>query len=302
MHHPPRGGPARGWGEGAAKPATPRPDEDGADPLRDASRGERLQRVMAAAGVGSRRACEALVAEGAVTVNGRVVPSLPAWVDPRRDRIEVRGRSIGHRTAPVYLMLFKPRGVVCTNFDPEGRRRAIDLVKHPSGVRLFPVGRLDVDSSGLLILTNDGPFANLLAHPRYGIHKTYQVTIAGALDDEELRKLEAGIFLHDRRSGKGSKAAASRVVLVRRGRDRTRVDIELTEGRNRQLRRMLLEVGHRVKKLRRVKLGPIALKGLRPGQWRDLQPREIEMLRSAADLGSEKTVVHSPRRARKPRG
>jgi pseudouridine synthase len=245
----------------------------------DASRGERLQKVLAAAGVASRRACETLIEAGDVTVNGHVVQSLPAWVDPARDRIAVGGKRIRPAADPIYVMLFKPRGVVCTNRDPAQRRRAVDLVQHPSKTRLYPVGRLDIESSGLLLMTNDGTFAHQLTHPRHGVHKVYEVTIAGSLDAEAVEKLQRGLFLPDHRSGRGSKTAPVRLHLIRRDRDRTRLRMELREGRNRQIRRMLARVGHKVRKLRRVQIGSIKLKGLRPGQWRDLTPREVEALR-----------------------
>ena len=251
----------------------------------DAARGPRLQKVLAEAGVGSRRASEALIEEGEVTVNGHLVSRLPAFVDPARDHIKVRGRLIRTMQPHVYVMLFKPRGIVSTNADPEGRTRAIDLVNHPSRARLYPVGRLDVESSGLLLLTNDGELANRLTHPKFGVHKFYEVTIDGALDAEHVRKLERGVFLNDRYATRGRhagrKTSFSRLKLLKTGRDRTKLLMELGEGRNRQIRRMLLLVGHKVRKLRRIQMGPIRLKGLRPGQWRDLTPREIASLRKA---------------------
>jgi pseudouridine synthase len=253
----------------------------------DAKRGPRLQKVLAEAGVGSRRACEALIEEGEVTVNGHVVRDLPAWVDPAKDHVAVRGKLISRPEEHVYIMLFKPRGVVSTNDDPEGRTRAIDLVRHPSRARLYPVGRLDIESSGLLLLTNDGALANRITHPRYGLHKTYEVTVAGALDEDDVAKLERGVFLSDRHTSKGKrsgrKTTRSHLKLLKRGRDRTKLLMELREGRNRQVRRMMLYVGHKVKKLRRVQMGPLKLSGLRPGQWRELLPKELEALRKATE-------------------
>jgi len=260
-------------------------DRDRSHEYKDASRGQRLQKVLAESGVGSRRTCEQLIESGQVTVNGKVVMDLPAWVDPKRDRISVKGKSIRRLEKPVYVLLFKPRGVVSTNDDPEGRQRAIDLVKHPSRARLFPVGRLDKESSGLLLLTNDGEMANKLTHPRYGIHKTYEVTVSGRVDEDEVDKLERGIFLTDRRKGdSAARTAGSRLKIIKRDRDRTRLLLELREGRNRQVRRMLARLGHDVKKLRRVQMGPLKLKGLKPGQWRDLLPEEIKALGRAARL------------------
>lgn len=250
----------------------------------DDSRGPRLQKVLADAGVGSRRACEELIEAGAVTVNGHVVRALPAWVNPHKDRITVNGKKIRSASPFVYVMLFKPRGVVSTNSDPEGRKRAIDLVQHPSRARLYPVGRLDIESSGLLLLTNDGELANRLTHPRYGVHKVYEVTISGSLDADAVEKLERGLFLTDQRKPgtRATRTAQSRLKLIKQDRDRTRMIMELREGRNRQIRRMLGQLGHDVKKLRRIQMGPLKLKDLRPGQWRDVLPRELVALRKVA--------------------
>ena len=237
--------------------------------------------------MGSRRACEQLIAEGEVAVNGRAITDLPAWVHPVTDRITVRGKPVKPAEPTVYIMLFKPRGYVCTNDDPDGRPRAVDLVRHPSRSRLYSVGRLDLDSSGLLLLTNDGELANRLTHPRYGVHKRYEVTIAGALEEKDLKRLERGLYLTGRREPPRQKDAASRtkhsrLKLVKRDRDRTRLQMELREGRNRQIRRMMAQLGHPVKKLRRVQMGPLKLRDLRPGQWRELLPKEVAALKRAA--------------------
>ena len=230
----------------------------------------------------SRRACEELIEDGHVTVNGDIVNTLPAWVDPDVDRITVGDRVIGRTRRNIYVMLFKPRGTVSTNRDPEGRRRAIDLINHPDKPRLFPVGRLDVESSGLLLLTNDGELANRLTHPRYGVHKGYEVTVGGRLDQEDIARLEKGIFLTGRDHQGGRRTSQSRLSILKRDRDRTRLFMELREGRNRQIRRMLANLGFPVKKLRRVRMGPIALKGLSPGEWRELTRGELAALRRAA--------------------
>jgi 23S rRNA pseudouridine2605 synthase len=242
----------------------------------------RIQRLLADAGVASRRACEALVEEGAVTVNGKVVQSLPCFVDPESDDIRVNGARIERPRRHHYVMLFKPKGYVCTASDPEGRKRAIDLVQHPSAARLFTVGRLDLDSSGLLLLTDDGELANRLTHPRYGVHKGYDVTVRGRLDDETIEKIRKGLYLVDRRTGEASRTAESDLAILKRDRDRTRLYIALREGRNRQIRRVMDRVGHQVKKLRRVQMGPLKLKGLAVGEWRELTPGELGALRRAA--------------------
>ncbi|MCA9286324.1 MAG: rRNA pseudouridine synthase [Phycisphaerales bacterium] len=249
----------------------------------DDSRGPRLQRVLADAGIASRRECEDLIRAGVVTVNDEVVDSLPAWVDPARDRILVDGRPVRRKLEKfVYVMLHKPRGVVSTNRDPQGRPRAIDLVDHPSGARLFPVGRLDLDSSGLLLLTNDGELANRLTHPRYEVHKGYEVMVAGRLEEEDAKRLEAGIFLPERDPERSRRTARSHLVVLRRERDRTLLYMELREGRNRQIRRLMLRLGYPVKKLRRVQMGPLKLKGLGVGGWRELTAPELVLLRRAA--------------------
>lgn len=251
-------------------------------PFTDATRGPRLQKVLADADVASRRACEELILAGQVTVNGHIIDQLPAFVDPAQDHIAVNGRRIRQHVPHSYIMLFKPRGVVSTNHDPEGRKRAIDLVDLPK-TRLYPVGRLDVESSGLLLLTNDGQLANRLTHPRYGVYKVYEVTVDGSLDADDLKRLEKGPFLHDpTRSNHAKRAAASRLRLIRKDRDRTRIRMELREGRNRQIRRMMAQLGHKVRKLRRIQMGPLKLKGLQPGQWRELMPDELAALRKAA--------------------
>ena len=254
----------------------------------------RIQRVLADAGVASRRASEELVLEGAVTVNGRVVQELPCFVDPDADDIRVSGRRIEKPRRHHYIMLFKPKGYVCTAKDPQGRKIAHDLVKHPSGARLFSVGRLDLESSGLLLLTDDGELANRLTHPRYGVHKGYDVTVRGRLDDEQVEKVRKGLFLVDRRTGEASRTAESDLVVLKRDRERTRLYIALREGRNRQIRRVMDRVGHPVRKLRRVQMGPLKLKGLAVGEWRELTPGELGALRRAA-AGEEATVPTGPR-------
>lgn len=243
------------------------------------TRGPRLQKVLSEAGYGSRRACEELIEAGSVTVNREVVNALPAWVDPKADDIRVHGKRLKPPERHVYVMLFKPRGVVSTNSDPEGRTRAIDLVKHPGNPRLYPVGRLDLDSSGLLLLTNDGELANRLTHPRYEIHKGYEVTVGGALTDADVRFLEEGIFARDRAGPRGN---GSRLTIVKRDRTRTLLHMELREEGNRPIRTMLQRVGHPVKKLRRVSMGSLVLKGLAVGEWRNLTPVELRTLRAAA--------------------
>ncbi len=261
--------------------------EDPTLPYRDAKRGRRLQRVLADGGIASRRRCEAMIEEGLVKINGTLIDFLPAWVDPAIDRISVEGHRLNLSRDPVHVMYNKPRGVLCTTRDPQGRRCVTDAVQHPSGARLFPVGRLDLESQGLLLLTNDSQLANLLTHPSHGVSKIYEVTVRGRVEEETLERLRKGVFLDDAHSrhGKGGRPKRARIESlerIRSDRDRTRLRITLAEGRNRQVRRMLAAVGHPVKRLRRVSVGPLELKGLRPGQWRDLLPRELAGLRRSA--------------------
>lgn len=251
----------------------------------------RIQRVLAEAGVASRRACEALVEEGAVSVNGRVIQGLPCFVVPESDNIQVHGRRIQKPRRHYYIMLFKPRGFVCTASDPEGRKRALDLVDHPSGVRLFSVGRLDIDSSGLLLLTDDGELTNRLTHPSYEVHKGYDVSVRGRVEEEEVERLRNGLYLSDRKKGTATRTAESGVTVLRRDRDRTRLYVELREGRNRQIRRLMERLGHPVKKLRRVRFGPLKLKGLAVGEWRELTPVELGTLRRASTAEARR-VIH----------
>lgn len=263
----------------------------------------RLQKVLAEAGIASRRACEELIRAGEVEVDGETVRMLPCLVDPAIARVEVRGVPIDIRPTSVVnrtVMVFKPRGVVSTNRDPFRRRRAIDIVPHAPGERLYPVGRLDIDSSGLLLLTNDGELANRLAHPRYGVHKGYEVMVAGRIDERSIERLRKGVFLaHLRRPG-AARASAERLEVLRRDRDRSVLFIELSEGRNRQIRRMLEQLGHDVKRLRRVSLGPLRLSGLKPGEWRELSPAEAESLRRAA-YGTTRKSTKAPKRASYPK-
>ena len=249
--------------------------------FRDASRGERLQKILAAAGIGSRRNCEKIIAEGAVRVNGHLVAELPAWADPKHDRITVNGRAIRQPSAHVYVMLFKPRGIICTNDDPEGRRRAIDLVNHPSRARLFPVGRLDQESSGLLLLTDDGELAQRLTHPSHEVTRTYEISVRGHVEESDLNRLRRGIFLSDGRHS-ARRASAEKLQVLRRDRSRTNLRLVLREGRNRQVRRMLARLGFPVKRLQRVAMGPLKLRDLQPGQWRDLTHSELKALQRLA--------------------
>ncbi|MBI1367562.1 MAG: pseudouridine synthase [Planctomycetes bacterium] len=257
------------------------------DPLRDASRGVRLHKALADAGVGSRRACEAMIDERRVTVNGRVIDFKPVFVDPNEDKITIDGVPLAkpRRASHLYLMINKPSGVICTNSDELGRRRIVDLVPHDK--RLFCVGRLDADSTGLVLLTDDGDLANHLTHPRYEIAKTYEVTINGLLEADQVEKLRRGIHLADR-TGQTVKASAESIDVKARDRERTRLTITLREGRNREIRRMLARLGFKVKRLKRTALGPLNLKGVAVGGWRALTNIEVNMLRRVAKAAEKR--------------
>jgi pseudouridine synthase len=239
----------------------------------------RLQKILSGAGVASRRASEVLITEGRVTVNGTVVAELGAKADPHHDDIRVDGRRIEAVTRLRYLLLNKPRNVVSTRRDPQGRATVIDLL---AGVRdyVYPVGRLDYDSEGLLLLTNDGELAALITHPRHAVLKRYRVEVAGVPGEAVLATLARGVVIDGERTGR----AAVRLVTTFASRQRGEgavLEIGIREGRNRQVRRMCEAVGHDVVRLERVAIGPITDRTLKPGQWRDLTPREVDALRQA---------------------
>jgi 23S rRNA pseudouridine2605 synthase len=240
---------------------------------------ERLQKILASAGLGSRRHCEELIAAGRVVVDRRVVTELGTRVDRHEQEIRVDGVPLAEPRL-VYFMVNKPPGFVSTNRDPSGRPRVIDLVQY--GSRLFTVGRLDKSSEGLILVTNDGELANRLTHPRYGVEKTYQVEVAGTLDRDELKRLRHGVRLAE---------GFARVVsakVVRQYRHSTLLEIVLAEGRNREIRRLLARVGHKVERLKRTALGPLRLAELPPGHVRPLEHDEIRRLKRAARAGGHK--------------
>lgn len=258
-------------------------------PFSDKSRGIRIQKALAEAGIDSRRHCEELIDERRVSVNGTIIESLPAWVDPTNDRIEVDGHPIRKRKVEqvavhYYVMLNKPANVVSTNSDPYERTRAIDLVTLPGKPRLFCVGRLDADTTGLLLLTNDGDFANHLTHPRYEVYKTYEVVIKGSLDAAGVATLQRGMVLYDRRKKTALRTEPVRLKFLKRDRDRTHLLMELREGRNQRIQKMMLALEHPIRKLKCVGLGPLRLTGVAMGQWRLLRASEVSELRKAAGV------------------
>jgi 23S rRNA pseudouridine2605 synthase len=231
---------------------------------------QRLQKVLAAAGVDSRRKCEELIIEGVVCVNNKTVDKLPAFVDPDKDIITVNGRKI-RAAKKVYFLLNKPKGVLCTNRDPRGRKKAIDLIR--TNERIFCVGRLDADTTGLIILTNDSELSNRLTHPRYGISKTYVARIKGEIKPEQVEKLKKGIWLAE---GKTSRAS---VKILKRRHTESMIEIIIRQGLNRQIRRMLAKVGLPVQSLTRTKIGRLAIRGLGVGKFRPLTKPEVTYLK-----------------------
>jgi 23S rRNA pseudouridine2605 synthase len=239
---------------------------------------ERLNKFLAHAGVGSRRHCEELIVRGRVAVNGRVIRELATKVE-EGDEVSVDGQPL-HGEKLVYWLVNKPRGYLCTNFDPAGRPLAVDLVPHVSQ-RVYTVGRLDEDSEGLLLLTNDGDLANRLMHPRFGVEKTYHVQVAGHPNHEDLQQLLRGVWLSD------GHVRARRVRRLKAQGDSTWLEIVLNEGKNREIRRMLASRGHKVMVLRRIAIGPVHLDRLRRGKARRLTVEELERLRRTATRKTE---------------
>jgi len=238
----------------------------------------RLQKYLSRAGVASRRAAESMILAGRVSVNGRVVTELGTRVDPSTDRVAVDGEPVA-LVEPVWIALHKPPGHVTTRSDPQGRPTIYDLIPE-SYAGLFHVGRLDVDSEGLLLLTNQGDVSHRLLHPRRGVDRVYEVLVRGAVTDEGIRRLLEGVELED---------GVARAVTVRRlpgaGPGRTRLRVTLREGRKREVRRLFAVIGHPVRRLVRVRFGPIRLGRLERGRWRRLSAAEIAALRRAAGYG-----------------
>jgi len=251
-----------------------------------------LHKALAHAGVASRRACEALVAEGRVRVNGAEIRQLPVWVDLSQDVVAIDGLRVGAPIRKLHILLNKPERCVSTVRDEAGRRTVVDLVSHPSGDRLYPVGRLDIDTRGLVLLTNDGELAQRLTHPRYGVEKVYRAIVKGVVSQETLVAMREGVMLAKRESGKthGAARASATVRVVHRKPLRTILDITLHEGQNRQIRRMFAQFGHPVKRLTRIRMGPLELRGVALGAWRELTVMEIRALRRAAGLQRRRGV------------
>jgi 23S rRNA pseudouridine2605 synthase len=237
---------------------------------------ERLNRFLARSGVASRRAADGLIASGAVLVNGRRPPLAGMLVDPDRDQVTVDGKPVRARLDTAWFAVHKPEGVIVTASDPQGRPTLFDLLGEQSDRRLFAVGRLDFDSSGLILVTDDGRLANRLAHPRHAVPKAYLAVVRGIPAEADLRRLREGVELEDGRT------RPAEVELLGSASGTSEVRIVITEGRNRQVRRMFEAVGHEVRRLRRVAFGPVQLGRLKAGGHRRLRPAEVEALRQAA--------------------
>src|SRR5438046_6024258 len=252
---------------------------------------ERIQKILGNAGVASRRNVEEMIRQGRVAVNGHVMTELPILIDAAKDKVSVDDEPVklaGKGTERrVYLLMNKPKGVFSTNVAQGEQTRAIDLLPPDFRQRVYPVGRLDAESKGLLLLTNDGELTNQLTHPRYGVAKTYRAMVDGFVPPGVIEEMQRGVWLADPKSGKGFRTGRSRIKLVKRLRDKSILEITIKEGRNRQVRRMLAKLGHKVRDLTRVRMGPLTLHGLEPGSVRMLKPREVRELKSLAKGKSE---------------
>jgi 23S rRNA pseudouridine2605 synthase len=237
---------------------------------------ERLQKIIAAAGIASRRKAEELITGGLVSVNGQIVTELGTKADPEHDHIRVNGRLLHGSERHVYLLMNKPKGYVTTLHDPEGRPTVMDLL-HGVGARVYPVGRLDYSSEGLLLLTNDGELANHLMKAASHVPKTYMVKVAGVPSGEGLDKLRAGISIPAER-GKRVRTAPAKIRIIREAANPW-YEVTLIEGKNRQIRRMFEEIGHYVEKIKRVRYGPLEL-DVPPGEFRKLTAQEVEKLKA----------------------
>ena len=233
---------------------------------------ERLQKLIARAGITSRRNAEKLISDGKVTVDGKVITELGAKFDAQKNKIRVDGKLLKFDAEKIYILLNKPRGYVCTAKDERGRNTVLDLINISE--RVFPVGRLDLNSEGLLLLTNDGELSNALIHPKFKIDKTYRAKISGELTEEKLDKLRAGIELED-----GLTAPAEIFLL-----EENLVEITIHEGRNRQIRRMFAAIGCEVKRLKRIKFADLTLEGVAVGKFRRLTSSEIKNLKKSSSL------------------
>ncbi len=253
---------------------------------------QRLQRFLASAGFGSRRQCEELIEAGRVDVDGQIVTKLGSTVDSSVQKIRVDGVLL-KKQKPVYYAVNKPVGVVTTNRDPQGRPRVVDLV--PPDERVFPVGRLDRSSEGLILLTNDGELAQRLTHPKFGVRKVYRVTVAGKVETETMRQMRKGIHIAE-----GFVQVEGAKLLKSRSRA-TELEIVLREGKNREIRRILARLGHKVQTLRRSAVGPLRLGDVPPGAYRVVTSQEVEKLWAATETAAEESATRGRGKRSSPR-
>ncbi len=251
----------------------------------------RLQKILSTAGVASRRAAETLISQGRVSVNGRTVTELGSKADPERDDIRVDGRRIRVAVRRRYLLLNKPRGYITSRSDPQHRPTVMDILAR-GGIReyIYPVGRLDYDSEGLLILTTDGDLAGRLTHPSHEVERRYEARVLGVPDDRSMERLARGIVVEGRRTAP-AEVRRLKVLETRADKPETILSIVIHEGRNRQVRRMCEAIGHPVSRLRRVAIGPISDDSLRPGEFRDLSAKEILALKKAAGMDQPESTA-----------
>ncbi|MBU5454273.1 pseudouridine synthase [Caproiciproducens sp. MSJ-32] len=233
---------------------------------------ERLQKYMASCGVASRRKCEEFILSGEVKVNGKVVKELGVKVNPEKDKVYFRGKEIKKETQKLYIMLNKPEGYITSVKDEKGRKTVLDIVKVKE--RIYPIGRLDYDSSGLLLLTNDGEIYNKIIHPRVNLNKKYIALCKGIFTEEKLNKFEKGIDIG------GYITAEAKIKVLELKKDKSLVEIIIHEGKNRQIRRMCSALGHEVIKLKRISIGEIKLGNLKKGEYRYLTKKELEYINS----------------------
>ncbi|MDH4202659.1 MAG: rRNA pseudouridine synthase [Phycisphaerae bacterium] len=236
---------------------------------------QRLQKILANAGIDSRRRCEELILEHAVTVNGEIIDQLPAFADPDHDDIRVNGQRL-RQPEKVYFLLNKPKGVICTNSDPQRRPKAIDLIDCPE--RVVCVGRLDADTTGAIILTNDSELVNRLTHPKYELPKTYRVVLRGRMEGADVEKLKKGVWLADGKTG------GAAVKILHRSHSETTLEISIRQGLNRQIRRTFAALGYKVKALKRTQIGDIVLKGIAVGGYKRLTKLQVAYLKRATKL------------------
>jgi 23S rRNA pseudouridine2605 synthase len=252
---------------------------------------ERLQKILSRAGVASRRASEEVILHGRVSVNGEIVRELGSKADIQVDDVRVDGVRLKPPKAPVYIVLNKPKGVVSTRHDPEGRQTVMNLV--PSVAGLFPVGRLDVTTEGLILLTNDGAFAQRVSHPRYEVARVYEAKVRGTPDEHTLARLKSGVRVE------GERMAVDHARVTEAG-NNSWVELTLHEGKHHEVKRLLEAVGHPVSKLRRVALGPVTTRGLDPGEFRHLTPHEVLVLTGAAPARPVARPAARPARPTRP--